>query len=72
MECCLQGVSCLLSDTNHCTSACRVLTSLAKATRLDIVSIAALDYAFSVQENPIVQINILNWLSNAILEFGFM
>lgn len=72
MECCIQDVSCLLSDANHCTLACQVLTSLAKATELDIVSIAALDYAFSEQENPIVQINILNWLSNAILEFGFM
>lgn len=72
MECCVQDVSSLLGDGKNGNLASQVLTTFAEATRLDIVSNAVLEYAFTVQKNPKVQIDALNWLSGAILEFGFM
>lgn len=72
MECCLQDVSSLLGDSKNGNLAGQVLTTLAEATRLDLVSNGVLEYAFTVQKNPKVQIDALNWLSSAILEFGFM
>lgn len=72
MECCLQDVSSLLGDSKNGSLAGQVLTTLAESTRLDLVSNGVLEYAFTVQKNPKVQIDALNWLSGAILEFGFM
>lgn len=72
VECCLNDVSSLLGNNKNGNLADQILTTLAKSTRLDLVSNAVLDYAFTVQKNPKVQISALNWLSGAILEFGFM
>jgi len=71
MEYCIQDVSSLLGDTKNGNLASELLTTIADATRLDLVSNVVLKYAFSVQKNPKVQIDALNWLSGAILEFGF-
>lgn len=72
MDCCVQDISSLLGDNKNGTLACQVLTTLSESTRLDLVSNAVLEYAFTLQKNPKVQIDALNWLSGAILEFGFM
>uniref|UniRef100_A0A2S2Q544 Cytoskeleton-associated protein 5 n=1 Tax=Sipha flava TaxID=143950 RepID=A0A2S2Q544_9HEMI len=72
MNCCIQDVSSLLGDGKNGTLANQVLTTFAESTRLDLVSNAVLEYAFTVQKNPKVQIDALNWLSGAILEFGFI
>lgn len=71
MEYCVQDISSLLGDTKNGNLASELLTVIADATRLDLVSNIVLKYAFSVQKNPKVQIDALNWLSGAILEFGF-
>ncbi|XP_029345564.1 protein mini spindles isoform X2 [Acyrthosiphon pisum] len=71
MECCIQDISSLLGDTKNGNLASELLTTFADATRLDLISNVVLKYAFSVQKNPKVQIDALNWLSGAILEFGF-
>ncbi|KAL5234313.1 hypothetical protein ACI65C_001723 [Semiaphis heraclei] len=71
MEYCIQDVSSLLGDTKNGNLAIELLTAFADATRLDLVSNIVLKYAFSVQKSPKVQIDALNWLSGAILEFGF-
>lgn len=72
MSCCIQDVSSLLGDNKNGILAGQVLTAFAESTRLDLVTNAVLEYAFTVQKNPKVQIDALNWLSGAILEFGFM
>lgn len=72
IDCCVQDVSSLLGDNKNGGLAGQVLTSLAESTRLDLISNAVLEYAFAVQKNPKVQVDALNWLSSAILEFGFM
>lgn len=72
MNCCLHDVSALLGDNKIGYLAKQVLTTLAESTRFDLVSNAVLEYAFTLQKNPKVQIESLNWLSIAILEFGFM
>lgn len=72
MNCCIHDVSSLLGDNKNGNLASQVLTTLAESTRLDLVCNAVLEYAFTVQKNPKVQIDALNWLSGAILEFGFM
>jgi len=72
MNSCIQDVSSLLGDNKNGNLASQVLTTLAESTRLDLVCNAVLEYAFTVQKNPKVQIDALNWLSGAILEFGFM
>jgi len=72
MNSCIQDVSSLLGDNKNGNLASQVLTTFAESTRLDLVCNAVLDYAFTVQKNPKVQIDALNWLSGAILEFGFM
>ncbi|XP_008189868.1 protein mini spindles isoform X2 [Acyrthosiphon pisum] len=72
MNSCIQDVSSLLGDNKNGNLASQVLTTFAESTRLDLVCNAVLDYAFTVQKNPKVQIDALNWLSGAILEFGFI
>ncbi|XP_026810117.1 LOW QUALITY PROTEIN: protein mini spindles-like [Rhopalosiphum maidis] len=71
MEYCIQDVSSLLGDTKNGSLASELLTVIADATKLDLVSNIVLKYAFNIQKNPKVQIDALNWLSGAILEFGF-
>lgn len=71
MEYCIQDVSSLLGDTKNGGLASELLTVIADATKLDLVSNIVLKYAFNIQKNPKVQIDALNWLSGAILEFGF-
>jgi len=60
-----------LGDNKNGNIASELLTTLADATGLDVVSTVVLKYVFSVQKNPKVQIDAVNWLSGAILEFGF-
>jgi len=72
MDCCIQDVSSLLGDNKNGNLAGQILTTLSESTTLDLVSNAVLEYAFTSQKNPKVQIDALNWLSSAILEFGFM
>lgn len=71
MDCYIQDVASLLGDSKNNNLACQVLTALAEVTRLDLVSNAVLMYAFTIQKTPKVQIDALNWVSGAILEFGF-
>lgn len=72
MDCCVQVVASLLGDTKNSNLACQVLTAFAEVTRLDLVSNAVLVYAFTLQKTPKVQVDALNWVSGAILEFGFV
>jgi cytoskeleton-associated protein 5 len=71
VEYCIQDVSSLLGDTKNGSLASELLTVIADATKLDLVTNIVLKYAFNIQKNPKVQIDALNWLSGAILEFGF-
>lgn len=68
----MQDISSLLDDYKNGTLACEVLTAHAQTIRLDVVTSAVLDYAFTVQITPKFQIGALNWLSEAILDLGFM
>lgn len=72
MDYCIHDVTSLLGDIKNGNLAGQVLSAFAESTRLDLVSNAVLEYTFNVQKNPKVQCNALNWLSGAILEFGFM
>lgn len=61
-----------LGDAKNGTVSSEVLTALAEATKLDHVASEVLDYAFNNQKSPKVQQEALNWLSQALLEFGFV
>lgn len=61
-----------LGDAKNGTIASEVLIALAEATRLDYVASEVIDYAFNKQKSPKVQQESLNWLSQALLEFGFV
>ncbi|RZF35257.1 hypothetical protein LSTR_LSTR012476 [Laodelphax striatellus] len=72
------GVSCILLDVvdkmneaKTSTIASECLTELAEATRLEAVSGEVLDYSMNRQKSPKVQVEVFNWLSTALLEFGF-
>ncbi|XP_049764940.1 protein mini spindles [Schistocerca cancellata] len=71
VECCVSDVAEKLGDPKNGTLAAETLTALAEATKLDPVATAVLDFAFS-QKSPKVQIEALNWLAEAIKEFGFV
>uniref|UniRef100_A0A1B6CWX2 TOG domain-containing protein n=1 Tax=Clastoptera arizonana TaxID=38151 RepID=A0A1B6CWX2_9HEMI len=60
-----------LGDSKTSSAAADALTALSEATKLDTISTQVLDYAFT-QKNPKVQVEVLNWLSIAIIEFGFV
>lgn len=59
-----------LSDSKTQAAAVDALTALSEATTLEQVATQILDYAFT-QKNPKVQVEVFNWLSNAVQEFGF-
>lgn len=72
------GASCVISDITEKladaktgAAAADALTALSEATKLDSIAAHVLEYGFT-QKNPKVQVELLNWLSNAIMEFGFV
>lgn len=78
IDVCRTGVSCVvtdvaekLSDSKTHSAASDALTALCEATKLEFVVSQVLDYAFT-QKNPKVQVEVFNWLANAIQEFGFV
>jgi len=60
-----------LSDAKNASITTETLTTIAEATSLDHVATSVVTYAMG-QKNPKVQAEALLWLSNAILEFGFV
>lgn len=60
-----------LSDAKNASITTETLTLIAEATSLDHVATSVVTYAMG-QKNPKVQAEALLWLSNAILEFGFV
>lgn len=70
-SCVISDVTEKLADAKTGTAAAEALTALSEATKLDSVCAHVLDYGFT-QKNPKVQVEVLNWLSNAIVEFGFV
>lgn len=70
-SCVIADVTEKLADAKTGTAAADALTVLSEATKLDSVSAQVLEYGFT-QKNPKVQVELLNWLSNAIVEFGFV
>lgn len=71
IEACVVDVAEKLGDAKNGALAGEVLTALAEASRLELVGPLVLDFAFS-QKSPKVQQESLNWLSNALREFGFV
>ncbi|XP_065221041.1 protein mini spindles isoform X2 [Planococcus citri] len=69
---CLTDLVSLLGDAKNNGLATEVLLLFADNLKLDYVSTEVLEFAFSQQKNPKVQQEALLWLSNAILEFGFI
>lgn len=69
---CLTDLVTLLGDAKNNGLATEVLLLFADNLKLDYISTEVLEFAFSQQKNPKVQQEALLWLSNAILEFGFM
>ncbi|XP_053968988.1 protein mini spindles isoform X4 [Anastrepha ludens] len=59
-----------LADIKNGVTAADVLTAFAEATKLEHIIGRVLTFAFD-QKSPKVQSEALNWVSKAILEFGF-
>ncbi|KAL5273334.1 msps family protein [Megaselia abdita] len=59
-----------LADSKNSAVAASVLSSISEATKLDIVVIKVVSFAFE-QKSPKVQSEALLWVSTAIKEFGF-
>ncbi|XP_054741359.1 protein mini spindles isoform X4 [Anastrepha obliqua] len=59
-----------LADIKNGVTAADVLTAFAEATKLEHIVGRVLTFAFD-QKSPKVQSEALNWVSKAILEFGF-
>ncbi|XP_017478345.1 PREDICTED: cytoskeleton-associated protein 5 isoform X2 [Rhagoletis zephyria] len=59
-----------LADIKNGATAADVLTAFAEATKLEHIVGRVLTFAFD-QKSPKVQSEALNWVSKAILEFGF-
>lgn len=70
-NCVISDITEKLADAKTGSAAAEALTALSEATKLDSVCAQVLDYGFT-QKNPKVQVEALNWLSNAIVEFGFV
>ncbi|PSN31815.1 Mini spindles protein [Blattella germanica] len=70
LEYCVTDIADKLGDVKNGTLAAETLTSLAEATKLDLVATEVLNFAFN-QKSPKVQQEALAWLSTAIREFGF-
>ncbi|XP_019623073.1 PREDICTED: cytoskeleton-associated protein 5-like isoform X3 [Branchiostoma belcheri] len=66
---CLTGLTEKVGDIKGGAVAKEALTALAEATTLDYVSQGGVELAFK-QKNPKNQAEILNWLNEAIKEFG--
>lgn len=70
-SCVISDITEKLADAKTGSAAAEALTALSEATKLDSVCAQVLEYAFA-QKNPKVQVEALNWLSTAIVEFGFV
>lgn len=70
LDYCITDIAEKLGDIKNGTLAAETLTSLAEATKLELVATEVLNFAF-VQKSPKVQQEALLWLSTAIREFGF-
>lgn len=67
---CITDIADKLGDVKNGTLAAETLTSLAEATKLELVAAEVINFAF-IQKSPKVQQEALVWLSTAIREFGF-
>ncbi|PNF34799.1 Protein mini spindles [Cryptotermes secundus] len=67
---CITDIADKLGDVKNGTLAAETLTSLAEATKLELVATEVINFAF-IQKSPKVQQEALVWLSTAIREFGF-
>mgnify|MGYP000448065544 CR=1 FL=1 len=70
LDYCVTDIAEKLGDVKNGTLAAETLTSLAEATKLDLIATEVLSFAFN-QKSPKVQQEALTWLSTAIREFGF-
>jgi len=70
LDYCVTDITEKLGDVKNGTLAAETLTSLAEATKLELVATEVLNFAFA-QKSPKVQQEALLWLSTAIREFGF-
>ncbi|XP_069680440.1 protein mini spindles isoform X4 [Periplaneta americana] len=70
LEYCITDIADKLGDVKNGTLAAETLTSLAEATKLEMVATEVMNFAFT-QKSPKVQQEALIWVSNAIREFGF-
>lgn len=68
-ECFLNEIVVLLGDAKNNTGASSVLTAVAEAIKLEYVVSKLITIAFE-QKSPKVQAEALNWVANAIKEFG--
>nr|CAD7194945.1 unnamed protein product [Timema douglasi] len=71
LEHCVTDIVERLGDIKVSAQAGEVLTVLAEATKLDLVATEVFNFAFT-QKSPKLQQEALNWVNNAILEFGFV
>ncbi|XP_021935865.1 protein mini spindles isoform X2 [Zootermopsis nevadensis] len=70
LDYCITDIADKLGDVKNGTLAAETLTSLAEATKLELVATEVMNFAFT-QKSPKVQQEALAWLSTAIREFGF-
>ncbi|KAK0183474.1 hypothetical protein PV327_001512 [Microctonus hyperodae] len=66
---CIIDITEKLSDVKNSAIASDTLIAIAEATNIEHVANEVITFAFN-QKNPKVQQEALNWLSNALLEFG--
>ncbi|XP_068082829.1 protein mini spindles [Anabrus simplex] len=69
-DACVVDVADKLGDPKNGALAAETLSALADAASLNLVATQVLDFAFN-QKNPKVQLEALNWLAGALMEFGF-
>lgn len=67
---CINEITEKLADAKNKVPAAEALTAITESVKLDHVTNVITDFALS-QKNPKVLQEALNWLSNAIKEFGF-
>jgi cytoskeleton-associated protein 5 len=70
LDYCITDIADKLGDVKNGSLAAETLTSLAEATKLELVATEVMNFAF-IQKSPKVQQEALSWLSTAIREFGF-
>ncbi|KAK0165415.1 hypothetical protein PV328_003929 [Microctonus aethiopoides] len=66
---CIIDITEKLSDVKNSAIASDTLMAIAEATNIEHVANEVITFAFN-QKNPKVQQEALNWISNALLEFG--